>query len=323
MENEHDNNNISPRKRPFTRCHASPKKRLKLDVPLSAVKAAEAAATAAEPPAAAANAPPLPPPSTEAKPSNGIHSQQPSTSTTRKKFIYGNYNRYYGYRLTEKHTEDVRLKAFEDFKELFDGKDILDIGCNDGSVTIAIANKFSVNRITGIDIDRNLIDAAQRRLTCELQNMGANINDKIEAQSIQMPIKFKHCNYVLKSDDLLEFEEQQYDTILLLSVTKWMHLNFGDSGLQRAFKRIFRQLKDDGVLLLEAQNWKSYKRRKSLTLQINANFKDIQLRPDQFHDYLLSEEIGFESTFPITFQEQHRIDGFKRPIVAYRKCKSQ
>lgn len=314
-------NGSSPRKRPPTRAHASPKKRLKFDVSLSSVAVAE---KATPPPPAAAST------TAETKSSNGIHSQP--TTTTRNKFIYGNYNRYYGYRHAEKDTEDVRLKAFDGFKELFDGKNVLDIGCNDGSVTIAIADKFPVHRITGIDIDRNLIDAAQRRLAVELQDNAVNnnndkTNDEIEAnnikRSIQTQVKFKHCNYVLKSDDLLDYEEQQYDTIMLLSVTKWMHLNFGDDGLKRAFKRIFRQLKDNGVLILEAQNWKSYKRRKSLTPQINSHFKEIQLRPDQFHDYLLSTEIGFDSSFPITFPKEHPIAGFKRPIVAYRKSKSQ
>ena len=35
----------------------------------------------------------------------------------------------------------------------------------------------------------------------------------------------------------------EYDTILLLSTTKWIHLNFGDEGIKRVFKRIHAQNK--------------------------------------------------------------------------------
>lgn len=280
-------------KRSTTRSRNSPKKRLRLDEPK---------------------------PTPIIIPTNGITSQQ--SHSDKNRFIYGNYNRYYGYRHTEKTTDDIRLKAFENYRDLFDAKDILDIGCNDGSVTVAIAKKFRIKSISGIDIDRNLINAAQKRLTREAQS-NDDKNEMVPGQKDTLDmVKFKQCNYVLKNDNLLELDEPQYDTILCLSVTKWMHLNFGDGGLKRAFKRFYRQLKENGVLILEAQNWKSYKRRRNLTPEINAHFKEIKLRPDQFHDYLLSEEVGFSSSFMITLPEQHPIDGFKRPITAYKKCKS-
>ena len=37
------------------------------------------------------------------------------------------------------------------------------------------------------------------------------------------------------------------------SITKWVHLNNGDAGLKRFFRRIFRQLRPGGRLLLEPQ----------------------------------------------------------------------
>lgn len=282
-------------KRPRLRSQHSPRKRLRLDEP-------------------------KPAPTTS--PAYGITTKPSIQSYSNKnKFIYGNYNRYYGYRHTEKCSDDVRLKAFEGYRDLFDAKAILDVGCNDGSVTIAIAKKFPIKSITGIDIDRNLVGAAQKRLARE--TLGCDTDEPAADQPDTLSlVKFKQSNYVLNSDDLLELEEPQFDAILCLSVTKWMHLNFGDSGLKRAFKRFYRQLNENGVLILEAQNWKSYKRRKSLTPQINAHFRDIRLRPDQFHEYLLSEAVGFSSSFMITLPEQHPIDGFKRPIIAYRKGKS-
>lgn len=237
----------------------------------------------------------------------------------KNKFIYGNYNRYYGYRC-EKNVEDVRLNAFIHYDELFNGKEILDIGCNDGSLTIALAKRLPINFISGIDIDANLIARARRSVVQETQAI-VNNNDKSVIKQVNFPsnIAFKQCNYVLSNDSLLELEEPRYDTILCLSVTKWVHLNFGDSGLKRAFKRMYRQLKEGGTLILEAQDWKSYKRRKNLTPEINSHYKQMQFLPKHFHDYLLSSEIGFESYHHIKLPTEHSANGFKRPVIAYKK----
>lgn len=237
----------------------------------------------------------------------------------KNKFIYGNYSRYYGYRC-EKNVEDLRLDALSQYNDLFYKKEVLDVGCNDGSLTIALAKRLPINFISGMDIDANLIGRARRSVLHETQAI-LNNNDKNIITQANFPnnIAFKQCNYVLSSDDLLELEEPRFDTILCLSVTKWMHLNFGDDGLKRAFKRMFHQLKEGGTLVLEAQDWKSYKRRKNLTAEINTHFKNIKFYPKDFHEYLLSNEIGFESSYPIKLPKEHTANGFKRPIIAYKK----
>lgn len=80
-------------------------------------------------------------------------------------------------------------------------------------------------------------------------------------------IRFQVANYVLRDEQLLSTDEHhKYDLIMCLSVTKWIHLNFGDAGLKRTFKRIFNQLRPGGKLILEAQNWASYKKKNKLTV---------------------------------------------------------
>ena len=89
-------------------------------------------------------------------------------SNKNKKFVYGNYNRYYGYR-NPGHEEDERLKFFQ--RDWFFGKDVLDIGCNTGLVTLTIARDFLPRRMVGIDIDRHLIDVAKKNIRYYLSNL--------------------------------------------------------------------------------------------------------------------------------------------------------
>lgn len=239
---------------------------------------------------------------------------------SKAQFIYGNYNRYYNYRHPSD-VEDVRLFAFREHLSLFAGKDILDIGCNEGAVTIAMARDLRAKSITGIDIDRGLIGRARKKLVSLRQTAASNNNlsrkdDK--SKSFPFNMGFDHCNYVLSDDWMVELEEPKFDAILCLSVAKWIHLNFGDAGLKRAFRRMFKQLKPKGCLVFEAQNWKSYKRRKNLTPAINAHFKSIQLFPNMFDEYLLSAEVGFASCSEIALPE-HPIKGFQRPIKVFHK----
>jgi len=35
---------------------------------------------------------------------------------------------------------------------------------------------------------------------------------------------------------------EEYDVILALSISKWIHLNWGDEGIKRFFKRTFKNL---------------------------------------------------------------------------------
>ena len=98
----------------------------------------------------------------------------------------------------------------------------------------------------------------------------------------------------------------EFDTIMLLSTTKWIHLNFGDDGLKRVFRRIYAQLRPGkyrlslpsdigffyslgGTFILEAQSFSTYKKKKRLTETIFNNYKNIKMKPENFTDFLLHE----------------------------------
>ena len=271
--------------------------------------------------------------------------------TKQAKFQYGNYNRYYGYRLEG---SDPRLQYLD--PDWFRGKDVLDIGCNVGEVTMAIARDMLPTSITGIDIDPTLISKARKMISqyanrkvpsaMATPNPGIPEPPKTErffpqslpvmygpldpttSETVQQPqfplvtaapslfphnLKFLCDNYVLESDDLLEFAQPEFDAILCLSTTKWMHLNFGDEGLKRAFKRMFAQLRPNGVLVLEPQGLPSYsKKAKKINAVTKENFKNMKFFPAHFVEYLINQ-VGFTGGDVLAVPE-HSALGFRRPI---------
>ncbi|XP_069169157.1 LOW QUALITY PROTEIN: 7SK snRNA methylphosphate capping enzyme [Procambarus clarkii] len=246
-------------------------------------------------------------------------------------FQYGNYNKYYGYRNPDQ-TPDVRLESLK--REWFEGKEVLDIGCNIGHVTLTIARDYNPKRVVGIDIDKKLVSIAEKNIKhymCKGDTEEANFPKSLRllygtlkppvradgTRTFPYNVKFVHANYVLESDELLETVRPEFDMILCLSITKWVHLNWGDSGLKRFFRRIFHNLKPGGRLILEPQGWPSYNKRRKLTKRIFENYKNIRLFPDKFNDFLL-HEVGFSTSEKIT-TPHHVSRGFQRPIIIYTK----
>lgn len=99
-------------------------------------------------------------------PPNKVPETKPETAVSLQKNArcqFGNYNRYFGFESLNKNM-DVRLKIFQRNVHLFKNKDVLDVGCNVGLMTLAIAKLLSPKSITGVDIDRKLINIARNKL---------------------------------------------------------------------------------------------------------------------------------------------------------------
>lgn len=73
-------------------------------------------------------------------------------------------------------------------------------------------------------------------------------------------------------------------------MTKWIALNFGDDGLKRVFKRVFKQLKPGGRFVFEPQSKRKYGKR-TMIPEIEQNYKSLKFWPKHYINFLMS--IGF------------------------------
>ena len=78
-------------------------------------------------------------------------------------------------------------------------------------------------------------------------------------------------NYISNLDTSVE----HFDLILCLGTVKWIHLNFGGLGVKALFLKAFESLDKNGLFIIEAQNWKSYKKKKNLTPELSDNYRKI------------------------------------------------
>jgi 7SK snRNA methylphosphate capping enzyme len=105
------------------------------------------------------------------------------------------------------------------------------------------------------------------------------------------------------------------DTVLFLSTSKWVHLNWGDSGLKSLFLQIYQSLSPGGLFIFEPQDWKSYKKSKFKLKELSKNFDEIQFKPESFDIYL--KTLGF---LPISSSLcENDKKNFTRSIFIYSK----
>ncbi|KAL8128514.1 LOW QUALITY PROTEIN: hypothetical protein V2J09_017669 [Rumex salicifolius] len=244
---------------------------------------------------------------------------------------YGNYRHYYGYRLAHNIEEDPRFKLFNN--DWFHDKDCLDIGCNNGLITINIAKKFHCRSLLGIDIDRDRIEDAKVHLKKEVAKelhlkksmtkdvKGANDCEKAEITSVsedQQKESLMDGSRVKRSlNDIISFRCENF-VYSSLSVTKWVHLNWGDDGLLTFFAKIWRLLRPGGTFVVEPQPWKSYSSNRLVSETTSFNYKHTKVFPEDFQDILL-DKIGFRIVEHVTPSVPSTVAGFNRPVLVFRK----
>eukprot|EP00917_Polyrhabdina_sp_WS-2016_P032292 GHVP01068848.1.p1 GENE.GHVP01068848.1~~GHVP01068848.1.p1 ORF type:complete len:303 (+),score=57.26 GHVP01068848.1:361-1269(+) len=280
----------------------------------------------------------------------------PKKKGTLVTFQHGNYHSYY---VRNKCKLDERLKTVvREFPEIFRKKRVLDIGCNEAIPIIQVASVFGAGRCEGVDLSRNLILTAVSHLrsfkeyseasnSCvkkpELENKLLSLHPvevldcaKLcsweSAEEFPLNVEVRCADFLrshLEKERIQLSSNNQYDVILCLSLTKWIHINEGDSGIQKLFNKISEILCEGGFLICQFQKFEEYRRPKKDISQRNLeNLEEIKLLPSEFSTYI-QENCGMtlESTLDLEGAEQtekvtnSRTMREKRSIMIFRKTK--
>jgi len=203
-------------------------------------------------------------------------------------FPYGNYPHYYSYRFKKDLNEalDPRITTIsealcqlglypEGLNSALHSKRCLDIGCNSGRFSIEVARQFNPAWCKCIDIDPKLVNKSRRSLYLACEQHLPNLkfpqdrfgcidfhHDNLPVRAGQFPrnIRFS-CGNILDSN----FGLDKYDVVFCMSVTKWIHLNWGDDGIRRLFAKVHQLLQSGGLFILEPQAFETYKRRSKIS----------------------------------------------------------
>ncbi|CAN0195292.1 unnamed protein product, partial [Discosporangium mesarthrocarpum] len=244
----------------------------------------------------------------------------------------GNYRGYY----SKRYGRDPRLNLLD--AAWFRDKDCLDVGCNTGQLSIAIARRFLTRSMTGVDIDSGLVNDAIKvrsvgfrpfdisfvrqlsNASVRWQHSGTDFKPFFTARYFHllacgfifvsletcMPpepgppenpihvlrkskaallpralrlragpreeesqherISFRTENFlaqpchpprdgerVEEGGDANASDPSLYDVVTMFSVVKWIHLNEGDEGVHRAFRKVYTILRAGGRFVLETQ----------------------------------------------------------------------
>ncbi|KAJ1568452.1 hypothetical protein HK405_001808 [Cladochytrium tenue] len=172
-----------------------------------------------------------------------------------------------------------------------DGRRVLDVGCNAGAVSVAIAALLRPIHVLGVDIDPAMIRKARAHLAFRASLLGPppqaaaapappapeleyfpvsaplligslpiirpHDDDEDDGSGRNPPLVFPHNASFRCADFVTEpaplRDQDRVHLVLALSVTKWVHLHGGDAALRLFFKKCHAWLRRGGVLLLEPQ----------------------------------------------------------------------
>jgi len=247
---------------------------------------------------------------------------------------YGNYPYYYGYRSGREVGKDKRVDKMR--PEWFENKHCLDIGCNEGALTLSLVTRFRPRSMLGVDIDYDLIGKAIGRLrNLKRQLMQPNLSPRIQnlsrgyeyaGQNKKTALRRLSYTRFLCANWLTTEETKRYGLITCLSVTKWIHLNWGDRGLQEFFRKVDRILGEGGMLILEPQPWKSYQsiwKKRDVAIPAVGSLRNIKFRPSEFLSWIsehtslvLLEKLELNQTEPSHFNQNRQLLVFRKTSQA-------
>ncbi|KAE9600327.1 putative RNA methyltransferase bin3, bin3-type S-adenosyl-L-methionine binding protein [Lupinus albus] len=261
----------------------------------------------------------------------------------RKNRCYGNYKHYYDSRNGGKFNDDPRLQIFKkewfedkdcldvgcnsgivtiSIAKKFCCRSILGIDIDPDRVKDAKSNlrkavksicgekkmrlegselkMLKQTQVNGNGILKGYEASVDLRKSVESKSDEGMNGEEIGRRNLGDIVSFKEENFVEAEYDP---RQEHYDTIVCLSVTQWIHLNWGDDGLMTLFRKIRDLLRPGGLFVLEPQKWKSYRRKRRISETTILNYKNIKLRPEKFMRTLLEKVcIKFVTSISISLQ---------------------
>ncbi|KAK6944933.1 RNA methyltransferase bin3, C-terminal, partial [Dillenia turbinata] len=236
-------------------------------------------------------------------------------------FAFGNYRNYYGCLIGPGLEEDPRLKVL--MKGWFEGKDCLDIGCNNGLLTITlawlntkfmgflrlfaitfsppdVAIKFNCKNIVGIDMDGDRLEDAywQLRKFARQQNTGnaPSKSCKLEDQGGILILEPQPWDSYIKNYQVSEIE-------FSLSVMQTATANYNHIKIHR---QEFQDILLDKVTAFCLVSG----------VQLREDLCDHGISIESTSSYL---QVGFITVENVTSNLQGSKSGFNRPILTFRR----
>jgi len=211
---------------------------------------------------------------------------------------HGNYHKYYTFHPTTSRMDVIGKYSL--FYNLWNMQGqpkifaILDVGCNEGDLSIEI---FQLARLQipqnvqcillGVDLDPSLIELANQR------HKVGDLADIVDFRTMDF------MNGEESSRDINSYMQAfgitGFSFVSLFSITMWIHLNFGDTGLHTFLSNSVKFLLPNvGSLLVEPQPWKCYKnavkRCRKLGMEKPLHFDDI--KPQDMDVYITQYLLG-------------------------------
>ncbi|KAK2587225.1 hypothetical protein KPH14_002964 [Odynerus spinipes] len=182
---------------------------------------------------------------------------------------YGNFMNYYQFHSAEERVRQLPRDVWQSVRS--DRKYVgLDIGCNAGDLTYKLHDFLDANLtnskdkpeifLLGIDLDPILIERSRESNPCP---------DRITFE--QAEFLSSECDRTI-NEYLEKLGRSHFDVVFCFSITMWIHLNHGDDGLVKFFRKVCSIC---DTIVVEPQPWKCY-RNASRRLRL-ANLEDFSL----------------------------------------------
>lgn len=185
---------------------------------------------------------------------------------------HGNFMNYYQFHLAEERVRQLPCGVWQRRRVAHPDRKYagLDIGCNTGDLTYilhdflekAMSQDQPEISLIGVDLDPILIERARERNPRR---------DRLTFECLDF-LSEDQQSYETLRKYLAQLNKTRFDVVFCFSVTMWIHLNYGDDGLEEFLSRACALAE---MIVVEPQPWQCY--RKAARRLRKAGLQDFPL----------------------------------------------